>query len=638
MGTFTYIGAFLWGFVLLASFAGYGSLIGRLLGRKSSDDGLAIAWGLSLLIIVGGGLNLTRAISPGLIVGLVLAGVAAWLARGGVRRLVMAARGLRGWDYLMLGVLLLGYMNWLCFSQCPEPGKRWSYALVISDDSAYTLYPVQMLHTGGLGIDPFSNRLTQSLGGESFLQALVLAVLPIEYIHLADPGLAYPMMAVLILTMRRVTAPARLALALLFATYPTASQNASAVAIPVVLLVAMARVLGRVRPADPAWSGAGVALPLAALMSLKSTLIPGGVLVVFLWGVILAVMTRRIRPVVFGALVGVFALLMLFPWMVCSYWSAGTLLYPFLGEGFREHSSVAFPHKTGYGLRSTAAVLDPLIQLASKPQTLVVLTGVAAASICILVRRTTAAYRATMIAGCGASLFCIGLFAVVLGIGDAWRYFYPYPVFTNLLAYGTLFRLASHSGRWRHIRAATYLFLSVPILFYGTKAVQRSRDLPDSIAGALAGRARFPAEQIDQYRRIQAAVPPGCRFLCLMDWPLLFDLNRNDFFYADDIGVVSPPPGIPLAGPPEELADYLRSAGCRYVVSPSPRRLEEYIREVGPTLPQLREQHPWLCSIFVNSIKSYRLFCEIAGRYDLLYSDSESMVIDLGSRGGADHK
>ena len=95
-------------------------------------------------------------------------------------------------------------MNWLCCSQRNQPGTpHGAYVLQPFDDPAYTLFPNRMLQTGAIGIDPFSDRLTASaLGGESFLQALVLAVLPVEYIHVVDPGLAYLAMGVVILGMQ----------------------------------------------------------------------------------------------------------------------------------------------------------------------------------------------------------------------------------------------------------------------------------------------------------------------------------------------------------------------------------------------------------------------------------------------------
>jgi hypothetical protein len=107
-------------------------------------------------------LNLARVVSPGAIVTIVFVGVAAWLMLGCFRQFTEKARKLSVWDVALVGALLLGYINWLCFNQPPPereaiPGQ---YSLFLSDDSAYTLAPVQMLQTGGKSIDPFCARLT----------------------------------------------------------------------------------------------------------------------------------------------------------------------------------------------------------------------------------------------------------------------------------------------------------------------------------------------------------------------------------------------------------------------------------------------------------------------------------------------
>src|SRR5947209_7836870 len=95
---------FVWGLVLLGSFAGWGLLVRRLLLRETEVDwGQAIARGMAVLIAVGGVLNLLHAVSVPLLVGLVVAGVAALalLGRGSL------AGCLRGpWELADLACLL----------------------------------------------------------------------------------------------------------------------------------------------------------------------------------------------------------------------------------------------------------------------------------------------------------------------------------------------------------------------------------------------------------------------------------------------------------------------------------------------------------------------------------------------------
>src|SRR5690606_11298302 len=60
------------------------------------------------------------------------------------------------------------------------------------DAHAYVMFPHQMLEQGALSEDPFNERrMISSLGGQSFLHALVLAVLPDESLKSLDPGLGF---------------------------------------------------------------------------------------------------------------------------------------------------------------------------------------------------------------------------------------------------------------------------------------------------------------------------------------------------------------------------------------------------------------------------------------------------------------
>jgi hypothetical protein len=639
MPSLIFLGAFCWGFVLIASFAGYGAVVGRLLRYRRTDGGLAVSWGLSLLLAVGAVLNLARAISPRVIVVLVLTGVAAWVVLGGPYRLARATRRLTRWDALLCAVLLVGYLNWLCYSRRPEPGKPLgSHVLHILDDSAYLLFPARMLQTGSMGIDPFSDRLSVSLSGEAFVQSLVLAVLPVEYIHLADPGLAFLAMGILVMTARRLTAPARFVLGALFAVWPTSSTNASAVALPVVFLFALTRLMSRPTEGKFLSAGLGLALPLSALLSLKSTMIPGGVLLVFSWGVSLSLWTRRIGPVVVGSLTGLFALVMLLPWMLCSYQSAGTLLYPYLGEGFRRYTPiVALPNKSPWLLKSPGAAIEIALTGLPRSQMLTIVFGVVLATVCVAVRGASRIRLATLTAVCTAGLTTIALMVVAFGTIIGSRYAYPFAIVTALVAYATTLRMAQGGGRWRLARAASYLVIGGAIPLYATRAVLSSRDLPDSIAGALTGQRRFPEEEVRRYRALQASIPPETRFFSLLKWPILFDLSRNDPYYPDNPGIISPPPGIPLRERSGELVDYLKSQGIRYMACPSTDAIRAHRRDGVRAVPQ---DNRWgeisaLLRAYMQFMDlAYERFIEIADRYPTVYADRQVRMIDLE---GPDH-
>src|SRR3954469_11286122 len=81
-----YFTAFAWGFVLLASLAGWGLVVTRLL-RLRDDWGQAIARGIAISVAVGGWLNLSRTISAW--------SVAGWIAAGAVLCVALGRSGRR---------------------------------------------------------------------------------------------------------------------------------------------------------------------------------------------------------------------------------------------------------------------------------------------------------------------------------------------------------------------------------------------------------------------------------------------------------------------------------------------------------------------------------------------------------------
>ena len=305
-----------------------------------------------------------------------------------------------------------------------------------------------------------------------------------------------------------------------------------------VLLVAIVRILAEPRHEHTTGMAVAIALPLAALLTLKSTLIPSSILFVFLWGAILAMSTHRVRPILIGAETGVVTFVMLLPWMIVSYQSAGTLLYPFLGEGLRRHTLVVFPHQDVPF--APGVLLKKVAFVATKAQTLIILIGSAMALLLIFLRHISWTRRAAIVAGLMSSIACVCLYAVIFTSGENWRYSYPFAVLGNFIAYGTLLQLLPGSGRWQKLRTATYLLLALPIAFYGVRAVAGSRDLSQIISRAMAGQTAFSPEETAHYRRVQAAIPASYPFLCLLNWPLLFDLTRNRIFYPDNIGSVEP--------------------------------------------------------------------------------------------------
>src|SRR5579883_1453764 len=190
--------AFSWGLVILLSLIGWGIAVNRVLfPRDDFDWGLQGAWGVSLCVALGGLLNLAKLTSRASILLIVAFGVVVFLVgRLGARRLgqlaVVAMDLYRKDRLLAIGAILALLVLGLQYSASVR-GQVVSGSLSVTDFNphddfhAYLVFPEKMIQTGSLGPDPYSERrITSGLGGQYFLDTLVLAALSDENVHLID--------------------------------------------------------------------------------------------------------------------------------------------------------------------------------------------------------------------------------------------------------------------------------------------------------------------------------------------------------------------------------------------------------------------------------------------------------------------
>ena len=231
------------------------------------------------------------------------------------------------------------------------------------------------LQEGTLGEDPYNARLTESaLGGLPLLQAQVLMVLPINYIHLMDPGVAILAMPLVFLGMaRRRGWPDGLAglLILFMLVLRTHWINASALTMPSLLLLSAYDMLEEraARGSYPLGDLLAIALCSAAVLTMKQTMIPGTVLFLALFfAMASAVGLHRSVAIRAGLIVGLATVLLLAPWMIFSQRATGTPLYPLLGEGYRTHGTTLLPHLSA--VSGTRQRINDLVKIACDPRTL----------------------------------------------------------------------------------------------------------------------------------------------------------------------------------------------------------------------------------------------------------------------------
>jgi len=287
MGVIQSAAAAAYGGALLLSFVGWGGVVARAAGRRAGEvtPDLCAAWGMAFLIGLGGWLNLLGAIS-----GLVVRGLVAFGACFGALALRHAWRRSPAprltrpplWLAALCVLVLARY-----FAAVADAGFNWD-----DDLQGYFVFPAKMLQLGGMGADPFSERRMVSLGGQSFLQTMVVSVLPFRYSHLIEPGVAGLMLlAMLHGYLRDRGASAVTAAVVLFAAYlfPAPRANTSGEAVLAALFLALYRTLDCAREdVTPAARCVGVpaGLVAAAMVAVKTTAAPAVALLagsVFLW-------------------------------------------------------------------------------------------------------------------------------------------------------------------------------------------------------------------------------------------------------------------------------------------------------------------------------------------------------------------
>jgi hypothetical protein len=281
-----YLRTVLWGGAILASAVGWGAIVARgLYGIKRGwVGGLEAALGLAVHLALGGLLAMLSLVSVTTSYVAVTLGVALFALEAWRRTPAMAAppgsepRKGTGPDYasiagvtvviLFLGVALLHYLG----MAAERPAN------IIDDYQAYFSFPKQLLSTGTL-IEPFSSRRIEAYGGQSYLQALVLAFSTVSRIWVFDNGICVLVLAGLAVGWVRerprfplaVAVPALLGLFTLH--YYDLNHNAAAEFSGAVFFLAIFRVLDRPRrTGESAWANAlALALVGAAACTLRQT-------------------------------------------------------------------------------------------------------------------------------------------------------------------------------------------------------------------------------------------------------------------------------------------------------------------------------------------------------------------------------
>jgi len=325
----------IWGLYLLFSMIGFGGLLENFvsLERKLGWAEKA-SWGMAVLIVTGGLLNFTWSISSGSIHVLLAVGIASW---GAELAMMSRSRLLRSYSagaailFVLIGAAALFQLAAAGGGTIDTVYERPAFDLH-DDEQAYLVFPEKMLQLGSLGPEPFEARRMLSMGGQSFLQAVVLSALPLRAIHLFDMGIAPLMILGLVFAFgkRRGFDNRLLAFSsgvVLAIPHLKMRGNTTALMGGIVLMLAWFLLL---EDGESLPKPVPTAFIAAALCALKSTFIPAAV-----GFFLLTILFDLRRPAAWKNHLQTAVLIVLLdlPWMLSILSSSGTLLYPLLGRG-----------------------------------------------------------------------------------------------------------------------------------------------------------------------------------------------------------------------------------------------------------------------------------------------------------------
>jgi hypothetical protein len=628
-----------WCLVVVVSFAGWGSLVRRVVAPKERVDlGLRVAWGAGLVCFVGGVLMvpaLMTRLAALLVVdaGLVLALVSLALERRSVRssvvelgRIAIRQPGLAVLTALVClavgGHFFAGVSDW----------RTNPY----DDDIAYLAFVRKLLDTGTV-LEPFSLRRLSALGGQNLFHELVALRAAPSQAHAFDRSIAVLMTSLLVAGHRSGARRPPLLMTLLaivtFVSLPNVAINTASYYSGVAFFLALFRtIVWADQGTRPVWA---TAIPIALVGAATCTLRQNYMAVV----VAALVSSYAFRAfasqgawrsrVVEPAMAAGMSLVALVPWFVVGWQSNRTFLYPFmLGTA---NPALLLSSSAGRPLREAYLYLWTVVD--GTPLQVLPLFVLAA----LLVReKRQRRPLASLAIGATAGVFVLVHAADEVEVESLRRY-----VFGPIIAFALAAALVAGTCASRVLRGVVRREqVAAAIVFFamlGQLVVTREK-LASAAARATndieaLGRARPHSDATTPpehalYFRLQQSVPPDARLAVMLDEPYWLDFRRNPIWNLDMPGYSSLPPGIPYFEGSERVKEYFLGIGVRYLAYVRPGFSRYHFRReywLGMLVDEnaiWRSHGPYLID-FLDSLE------ELRARHQRLFEERGLVVIDL---------
>lgn len=625
-----FLEALSWATIVFVAITGFGALVLGLWRMRRVSLALAAVTGFGVVLLLGGCLNLMHAISPTARIGLIVVGVLGFLLMRPVlmpssisKPLRIEPRDASPWTR---PVLLLAALVFLIRFGASVHTPYYQHD---DDYNFYLATPVKMDTLHQYAPDPFSERrVMSSLGGNYFLQSLVLAELPLEDVQMADRALGLLLLVFVAAGLGavfRLKPLQRALLGLFLLLTPQLQFNLTFVILPYALFCGLVFLAADVDELEsrPILQALLLGTTAATIATFKSTYLPHGILFFLCIGLLHALrrsLPAGLRTVLFASLG---CLVVLLPWMIASHAASGTWFYPLLGKGYQYSAYGLFPPpSSGNSLKIIVKVM-----LFNVP-----LVGVLIAEWfwCEHDERTRVLAALTA-AALGASI----LVGIATGGDSVRRYNYPAILAAILLLYVAASRKANlaPSARTRSLEGLSALLCVCLAMYIGFNSWTHEYAMTfKCLRTSLTDFRIEPESTVESYAAMERAIPSGPDgAIATVDYPFLLDFKSRDIAIADIPGAASLPPGWPSHSDGNALAAYLLSKHRRYLaLTYTPSTLPEIEkREISELADHSTTQ--WIQSEAQIRLASYRQYDQLIRSRRHLYEDEDLIVIDLAT-------
>jgi hypothetical protein len=614
------------------SFIGWGQFIVN--NDKDTNFAIAGAYGLAWTCVVGGILNLFQLISQDSIHIFLTIGILFWVIHV-VKNSEKILRSLHivftFFSQNKITAIIFGVLLLISFTYGSLPFQNNH-----DDNHGYLVFPHQMLDTGHIGDNPYSEHRLGILGGHSFLNAMMLTLVSYKQLKAFDAVAGWLVFIMLVAAHSHRLNLSGLSLLFLLSLWHWIDPPAPNISSTVTSLALFYAFLCRFHEAGQHRNAHEIfktSILVAALISLKTTNIAG---LVFL-GPFVFLLDRRIRfmdGLQQGIKVATVSLILVSPWMLAMYQSSETFLFPLLGQG------------THTNWNQGAAILSIRIQDVnwSYLRYILYLTLTMSLSISGILflylgllkykqalrdinPAAVSAFLAAMLATLCLSFVSLGIF----------RYSYPFSfaafifLVTEALSnnsYDSATGVMHDSKRKQNRYLLTWLMITIYMGVIWTGALNHISNRINKISNFTADTLqKFPRSVIET---AQKSTPPKSSILAVLSHPYLIDFSRNQVFVIDHAGSAGPDHGLPIYGTAEELSAYLRKQKIDYIIY-------SYADNGGYAAYKHRINRrgtPYDDRVRVlieNNFKFYNQIVALTNIHKVIHQDEYSLVINLNS-------